>query len=244
MKAVIPFKKENAKSRLSPILSSSERETFALYMLKDVIGQINDSIAECGMQNADLYLPKSTRHLNQQSIDAIDVLTTSIQASSFVEKINSRIKLNVILSEDSLNCALNEYLSKVKEPVLIVMADLPLINKKHIKEIINSSADIVIAPGKGGGTNILFIKDPSKFQVDYYGASFLDHLKIANKYGHKVEIYDSFLVSNDIDEPSDLIELLIHGKGESAHWIKKIGLTLIVNKNKKVKLHLKKKRKR
>ncbi|HID27499.1 MAG TPA: 2-phospho-L-lactate guanylyltransferase, partial [Methanosarcinales archaeon] len=53
MKAVIPFKKENAKSRLSPILSSSERETFALYMLKDVIGQINDSIAECGMQNAD-----------------------------------------------------------------------------------------------------------------------------------------------------------------------------------------------
>ncbi|MFQ6120327.1 MAG: 2-phospho-L-lactate guanylyltransferase, partial [Methanosarcinales archaeon] len=210
MKAVIPFKKENAKSRLSPCLSRSERETFALYMLKDVIGQINDLIAECRMQNAD---PKSSRHLNPQSIDAIDVLTTSIQASSFVEKINSRIKLNVILSEDSLNGALNEYLSKVKEPVLIVMADLPLINKKHISEIINSSADIVIAPGKGGGTNILFIKDPSKFQVDYYGASFLDHLKIANKYGHKVEIYDSFLVSNDIDEPSDLIELLIHGNG-------------------------------
>lgn len=215
MKAVIPFKKENAKSRLSPILSSSERETFALYMLKDVIGQINNEL-----------------------IDSIDILTTSIQSASLCEKINST--LNIILSEDSLNDALNEYLSKVKEPVLIVMADLPLINKKHIKEIINlnliNNADIVIAPGKGGGTNILFIKDPSKFQVDYYGASFLDHLKIANKYGHKVEIYDSFLVSNDIDEPSDLIELLIHGKGESAHWIKKIGLTLIVNKNKEVKL--------
>ncbi|MCK4811813.1 MAG: 2-phospho-L-lactate guanylyltransferase, partial [Methanosarcinales archaeon] len=114
------------------------------------------------------------------------------------------------------------------DSVMIVMADLPLISSKHIKEIAGLDADVVIAPGKGGGTNILCIKDPSGFRVDYYGASFLDHLRIARESGASVEVYDSFAVSTDIDEPEDLVELLMHGDGAAASMLTDSGFDVVV----------------
>ncbi|GFO96460.1 2-phospho-L-lactate guanylyltransferase CofC, partial [groundwater metagenome] len=40
MRAVIPFKKSNAKSRLSSLLTDKEREEFAMAMLSDVAGTL------------------------------------------------------------------------------------------------------------------------------------------------------------------------------------------------------------
>jgi 2-phospho-L-lactate guanylyltransferase len=64
--------------------------------------------------------------------------------------------------------------------------------------------------------------------VDYYGVSFLKHLEIAK--GLSVEVFDSFNLSTDIDEVSDLAELLIHGKGHSRSYLEKIGARLLANK--------------
>ena len=55
--------------------------------------------------------------------------------------------------------------------------------------------------------------------MDYYGASFLKHLKIAS--GLHTEVFDSFNLSTDIDEVPDLIEVLLHGKGYSQEYLKK-----------------------
>ncbi len=85
----------------------------------------------------------------------------------------------------------------------------------------------MIVPGRMGGTNAIFIRNPSSFRVDYYGASFLKHLEIARKSNLDIEISDSFNLSTDIDEVSDLAEVLIHGKGRAANYLKKIGLTLL-----------------
>jgi len=111
---------------------------------------------------------------------------------------------------------------------MIVMADLPLLKSRHVREIADSDADLVIAPGKGGGTNILSIEDPSRFSTDYYGMSFLDHLRIAHDNDLSVEVYDSFAAAIDIDEPDDLVELLIHGKGEAARMLADIGFVVAV----------------
>jgi 2-phospho-L-lactate guanylyltransferase len=101
------------------------------------------------------------------------------------------------------------------------MADLPLVKSLHIKEIVSNDRDITIAPGKGGGTNILFIKDPSSFHVKYHGSSFLTHCNIAKERGHTVHIYDSFMTGTDIDEPQDLVEIFIHGHGLSKDYIER-----------------------
>jgi 2-phospho-L-lactate guanylyltransferase (CobY/MobA/RfbA family) len=42
-KAIIPFKKERAKSRLGGVLSEKEREEFAVRMLGDVLVALSES---------------------------------------------------------------------------------------------------------------------------------------------------------------------------------------------------------
>ncbi len=190
MKAVIPYKKASAKSRLSPVLNQEEREEFVELMLNQVI----DSLQEAG-------------------IEKIDILSPSMYG------LENMRKTRVLLDKNDLNEAINRYLEEAEEPVLIVMADLPLLSPDHIKGITSTKEDVCIVPGKGGGTNVLFIRNPSSYRVRYYGSSFLTHCSIAAKAGQNVEIYDSFLAGTDIDEPEDLVELLIHGNGAAKDYI-------------------------
>jgi len=190
MKAVIPYKKSSAKSRLSPVLTREEREEFVELMLNQVI----DTLKEAG-------------------VGTIDILSPSIYG------LENMTKANVLLDKNDLNEALNGYLEQAEEPVIIVMADLPLLSSKHIIEIVSTKKDVCIVPGKGGGTNALFIKNPSNYRVKYYGSSFLTHCSIAADSGQNFEIYDSFFAGTDIDEPEDLVELLIHGKGPAKDYI-------------------------
>jgi len=197
MRAVIPFKKSHAKSRLSPLLSEKEREEFAFSMLNDVAGTL----------------------VSSGCFDVVDILSTSL--------IDVK-DANIVLTEMGLNEALNEYLGKmsshsIDEPVLIIMADIPLISEKNIRDITASQSDVAIVPGRFGGTNAIFIKNPSSFHVDYYGQSFLKHCKIASENNLVYEVFDSFNLSTDIDEVEDLVEVLVHGKGRAAGYLKSLG---------------------
>ncbi|AEH61444.1 2-phospho-L-lactate guanylyltransferase CofC [Methanosalsum zhilinae DSM 4017] len=191
MRAVIPYKKENAKSRLSSVLDLHEREEFVELMLKDVF----NTLRSAGIEN-------------------IDVLTTS-RAS-----IAPDLDVGIIENEKGLNEAINQYLASIDEPVLIAMADLPLLAPCQVMDITEKQTDVVIVPGKGGGTNIIRIMQPSRFHVKYYGSSFLNHYAIAQECGMSVHVYDSFRASTDIDEPQDLVELLVHGSGLAKEYIK------------------------
>ena len=142
--------------------------------------------------------------------------------------------LDLFINEKGLTEAVNEIFARSKEPLLIVMPDLPLIRKEQINEILNRKEDLVIVPGRRGGTNVIFSKKPKKFFVDYHGLSFLDHLKIAEEQKLSVHVFDSFFLSTDIDEVGDLMELLIHGTGSSVEYLKKIGVRIEVNDEKEV----------
>jgi 2-phospho-L-lactate guanylyltransferase len=190
MKALIPYKKKNAKSRLSPALSVREREHFVELMLRDVVGSLRGA-----------------------GISDIDILTTPSNG------VPNDLGTNILFSEYDLNEAINQYLETISEPVLIIMADLPLVSPGHIKEITSTDKDLVIVPGKGGGTNVLYIRNPRKFYVSYYNSSFLNHCRIAEEMKQSTHIFDSFLLSTDIDEPHDLIEIMLHGHGLSKVYV-------------------------
>lgn len=190
MKALIPYKKQNAKSRLSPALSLREREHFVELMLRDVVG----SLREAG-------------------VNSIDILTTPSNG------VPADLGANILFSEHDLNEAINQYLETVSEPILIIMADLPMVLPRHIVEIVSVEKNLVIVPGKGGGTNVLFIRNPGMFHVSYYDSSFLNHCRIAEEMKQSVHVYDSFLLSTDIDEPHDLIEVMLHGHGLSKAYV-------------------------
>ena len=196
--AIIPYKRKSPKSRLSCILTESEREAFAELMLFDVVAAVKDA--------------------NCRPV----ILGT--------EPFESEDLVQVAMPGKGLSDALNEYLSCALDAVLIIMADIPLADEASIRRIISTQRDLAIVPGRGGGTNVIFIRNPSKFHVDYYGGSFEKHMKIAAENGLSVEVIDSFRLSTDMDEKEDLVELLIHGKGKSRAFLESLGFILTSEK--------------
>jgi 2-phospho-L-lactate/phosphoenolpyruvate guanylyltransferase len=137
---------------------------------------------------------------------------------------------DVKVCDKELNSALNNLIGCTSGPLLIIMADLPLVTPEVVRRIISTSCDIAFGPGRGGGTNAIFVKDRSRFHVDYYGASYLKHRRIAEEAGLSCEVIDSFRLHNDVDEEEDLVELLIHGDGKATGFLKKCGFALSIEK--------------
>ncbi len=129
-----------------------------------------------------------------------------------------------------LSDALNNLLPLFEEPVLIIMADLPLVTPDAIRRLTGTTADVAIAPGRGGGTNALYIREPARFHVDYYQCSVQKHLGIARDAGLSVECVDSFRLYLDLDEEEDLVDLLIHGTGRARACLEELGVGLAITR--------------
>jgi 2-phospho-L-lactate guanylyltransferase len=138
--------------------------------------------------------------------------------------------VQVTISDADLNQTLNAILPQSAGEILIIMADLPLASADAIRRVITTRNDMAVVPGRGGGTNAIFIKEPQRFHVDYYGMSFLKHVKIAQEAGLSCEVIDSFRLHTDIDEKEDLVELLIHGTGKSRAFLEELGFYLSAEK--------------
>lgn len=121
---------------------------------------------------------------------------------------------------------LTEAVNAALEPgTAVVMADLPLATPEALEELFDTPGEVVLAPGRGGGTNALLSRHPD-FRVDYHDGSFLKHREGAMELG-SVGVVDSYRLATDIDEPADLVELLIHGEGRAADWLREAGFELV-----------------
>ena len=195
MRCLVPVAVDSPKSRLSGVLSASERQAFLRAMVVDVLS----------------------------TLAAVDCQPTVLATARIDDdRITSRARITV--DDRPLSAAVNARLAD-GEPTLVVMADLPLIEPPDIQRLVDSEADVTIAPGLGGGTNALAVREPS-FRVDYHGASYLDHCRAADKVGATVETVDSRRLATDIDEPADLAEVLIHSDGAAAEWLTAAGFEL------------------
>lgn len=240
-KAIIPFKKERAKSRLGGVLSEKEREEFAVRMLGDVLVALSESEIE----EVEIISTCSEEQLKEDLKLGLK-LNLELESES---KQNLNLKLTVREDGRGLNEVLNEEIKDEKEPVLIIMADVPLATPESINGIISREEDVVITPGREGGTNALLLRKPYKFAVSYYGISCLKHIETARRRDLSYAIHDSFFISTDIDEVGDLIELLIHGRsggrsksrsrGFSAEYLRGIGVSIHADNNSKMRAKVK-----
>jgi 2-phospho-L-lactate guanylyltransferase len=196
---VLPFKLLGAKSRLASILSLRERELLALFMLGDVLAAVS-------------------------GLGKVTILSrTGIDVSSF-------IPVEVVVTDLDLNQALNAFLQDMagkgwQEDLLIVMSDLPLLTREDLLGMVKAEGDVVLAPGRGGGTNMILVRNP-QFRTCYEGISFPKHLDQARRLGLQAGVFYSYLAGCDIDEPQDLAEVLLHSKGRAARTLKGLGLAL------------------
>jgi len=138
--------------------------------------------------------------------------------------------VQITVPDADLNKTLNQILPESIGPLLIIMADLPLANREAIHQVIRSESDMAIVPGRGGGTNVIYLKEPQRFHVEYYGTSFLSHMRIAQEAGLSCEVIDSFRLHTDIDEKEDLVEVLLHGSGKSRACLESLGFVLTTEK--------------
>jgi 2-phospho-L-lactate guanylyltransferase len=198
---VIPFRLENAKSRLAPVLSPDERKQLAYAMLRDVLEAVSG------------------------------VGTVTILSRPGIHELNLPSDVNVVESGLELNDALNSFIEKWQgmgwpTDLLIVMADLALLTGDDISGILDTPGDVVLSPGRGGGTNMILIRRP-EFRTCYRGISFTKHLSFAQRLGVRVVTYSSYRAGCDIDEPTDLTEVLIHSQGAALLLLKSLGFVLL-----------------
>lgn len=145
-----------------------------------------------------------------------DVLGT-IQEAGYHPTVLSTEPLPVksVVDERPLTVAVNSHL----EPgTAVVMADLALITPDALSRLLAPDADVVLVPGRGGGTNAIVAHHP-RFRVDYHGLSYRDHVTICEEIGADVRTIDSYRLGTDIDEPDDLAEVLLHGNGTATDWL-------------------------
>jgi 2-phospho-L-lactate guanylyltransferase len=215
IKTVIPFKSDNPKSRLSSVLTEEERKIFAGLCLENVLSALKEA-----------------------GINEVDILSKSILEDDdekyLMSASDADFEIRIIVDESDLNAAVNSYLKSAGSPVLIVMADLALLKKESVEAMIkpakhwngsnishsNDSNFVRIAPGKDGGTNMMFIGAPNVFEVSYYGESFKKHKEEAKRKNLICKIHESFDTAADMDEPEDLNDVLRHGSGKILEFIK------------------------
>jgi len=141
----------------------------------------------------------------------------------------------VVVDDRPLTDAVNGVLAETDGAVAIVMADLALATGPALDRLFDREGDVALVPGRGGGTNALVARH-TDFRVDYHGVSFRDHREAARAVGADVTVVDSHRLSTDVDERSDLVEVLLHGEGESADWLRDAGFELATDDEKRVRL--------
>ena len=200
MRVVVPFAPERPKTRLAPVLDEAGRAAFARVMLDDTLSVLSTLDDERGV-----------------SLDPLVLSTAPVDCDA-----------PVVVDDRPLTDAVNDHLpaSDGDDPVAVVMADLALATPEALARLFERDADVVVAPGRGGGTNALVVRDPA-FRVDYHGASVRDHREIAREAGLSLAHVDSFRLATDVDEPADLVEVLLHGPGEAAAWLREAGFSVV-----------------
>jgi len=131
------------------------------------------------------------------------------------------LSVPVAVDDRPLSAAVNDRLATATDPLGVVVADLALVTPAAVDRLVDAAvdADVAIAPGRGGGTNALVVSHPD-FRVDFHGVSYRDHRRVARDVAADVAVVDSMRLSTDVDEPADLAEVVLHGEGEAAAWLR------------------------
>ena len=208
MHVVVPFAGETPKSRLASVLDPEERRQLACAMLADVCVTIRATGLEPTVVSTTALAPPPT---------------ASADVATALEAVRTRVDDRPL--SEAVNAVLETHVDRQSAAVAIVMADLPLIRSATLEALVEQPGDVVIAPGRGGGTNALVVRHPA-FRTDYHGASYLDHRRIADDIDADTTVVDSFRLATDVDEPDDLVEAWLHGGPHTRAALEALGFAL------------------
>jgi 2-phospho-L-lactate guanylyltransferase len=199
--ALVPVKSLSwAKQRLSCFMGD-DRAELTEAMFKDVIGALNSSteVGNVAVVTADL-----------------DIMALAEAMDVFVIKETRSFGMNI-----SLHNGIDVLRNLGAEWVGIFPVDIPLATGAEIDRLISSVNQkrcnldrkvMGITPcGKRDGTNFLFFNTAEPIVLKYGSGSFNLHQEMARDCQLTSVIVDSYALSVDLDEKSDIDEFILHG---------------------------------
>ncbi len=188
---IIPVKKlDEAKSRLSSLLSDNERREFCLEMLEDVLATV-----------------KTTRPICRTVVVSVD--PTVLQAAKRFEVVS------LMESQPGLNQAVSEAISwcvqNGAKSTLILPADIPSVTPRDLNRILSlgKEAGVVISPSRSGdGTNALLLTPPNTLPTFYGKHSFPRYIKEASKRAISFRTIELPRIALDVDTVEDLADFV------------------------------------
>jgi 2-phospho-L-lactate guanylyltransferase len=187
--AIIPVKPLNrAKSRLADVLSPEQRQQLAESMFRHVLETVR----------------------NVPQIIGTLVISRDSKALSIAREYEAKTVQETGTPE--LNSALTRATQVVAswgvESLLVLPADLPLLNSDDLMDMISMGRgfpSVVIATDQNrDGTNALFMRPPGIISYAYGPGSYQRHMDMARAAGVKAKTFFSEQLSLDIDVVGDL----------------------------------------
>ena len=204
--AIIPVKRlGGAKSGLGGAFDPDQRRGLVLAMLADVLTAVRQS----SPVSSAVVVSPDRKVLDFARLHGAEGLA------------EPSLGLN-----GALKFAIRHAISKGVGSVLILPADLPLLRRTDVENLISMASaqkDVVIAPSKANGTNALLLCPPDLIDLKFGGESFPEHVRGALRAGVKPRIYRSPTIATDIDGVSDLLSVEARGSGTRTHdFLKRI----------------------
>ena len=195
--AIIPVRSlTTGKSRLAPAVTPEMRSELTKRMLAITLGACRDSAV----------------------IDQILVISPDIDALAFAHAIDHEV-IGIRQSEQSPGLipaleqarrvgAVNRF-----DALLILFADLPLVNGDDVAELVGTQGQVAIAPDQNrAGTNGLLMQrgpvDLSEFEFRFGVGSFAAHVAESRELGIEPAIVELPGLGFDLDTPDDLGNLI------------------------------------
>jgi len=193
--ALIPVKAlSQAKARLAPVLDKAGRRELALAMFRDVLAAA----------------------LACDAIDHVTVVSRGEEALAIAREAGADTLVEPGGLNEALTSAAQQVVERGATRIVVLAADLPLVDSEAIATITEAEADVAVAPSADGGTNALALQREA-IGFEYGRDSAARHLAAARESGLRALRLDLPALALDIDTPADLDKLCTAVASAGAH---------------------------
>jgi len=185
--AILPVKAfDRAKSRLSSVLASTQRESVARLMAADVLRALSST----------------------PQIDHILVVGQGAEQAELARRFECEYENDDPTLDMSANLTRIAQLSEMRsaKTFLLVAADLPRLCSSDFTRVLLSHEEgvTICRAARDGGTNAFIATMPQQVQFSFGAGSAARHALAAQAAGQKVRMLDDTAFQRDIDTPDDL----------------------------------------
>ncbi len=185
--AILPVKAfDRAKTRLSSVLASTQRESVARLMATDVLRALSST----------------------SEIDRILLLGQGAEQEELARRFGCVYKNDDPALDVSANVTRIAQMPEIQSAkiFLLVAADMPRLCSKDFARILRSHEEgvTICRAVRDGGTNAFIATMPQQVKFSFGAGSAKRHALAAQAAGQKVSVQDDTAFQRDIDTPEDL----------------------------------------